>query len=267
MTTHGIHGRNLGEQVPEPIFDREQSLDTIADIAMMERMGYPGGKGRCYQHIISLMPPHEVYIETHLGGGAVLLRKKPARRSIGVERDPAVVDRWLRERPMRCELVAGDALDFLQTFPFSGAELVYADPPYLPSTRRRSKVYRHDYEETDHVELLNVLRTLPCHVMISGYRSALYDQILESWNSVEFPGDSHVGPTVEVVWMNYDPVGPLHDHAHIGSDFRDRERIRRRRASLKARVQDLSIAERDALFSELAESYPNSLRSALDRLS
>ena len=32
-------------------------------------MRYPGGKGKCYQHIINLMPMHDTYIETHLGGG------------------------------------------------------------------------------------------------------------------------------------------------------------------------------------------------------
>ena len=47
-------------------------------------MRYPGGKGKCYQHIINVLPPHPTYIETHLGGGAVLLHKKPARMSVGV---------------------------------------------------------------------------------------------------------------------------------------------------------------------------------------
>ena len=36
-------------------------------------MTYPGGKGGngFYQKIINLIPPHDVYIETHLGGGAI----------------------------------------------------------------------------------------------------------------------------------------------------------------------------------------------------
>jgi hypothetical protein len=57
-------------------------------------MRYPGGKGRCYQHLISLMPPHRTYIETHLGGGAVLRHKRPAETNIGLEKDEAVVERW-----------------------------------------------------------------------------------------------------------------------------------------------------------------------------
>ena len=37
-------------------------------------MRYPGGKGGAgvYQTIINNIPPHDTYIETHLGGGNIL---------------------------------------------------------------------------------------------------------------------------------------------------------------------------------------------------
>lgn len=40
-------------------------------------MSYLGSKAASgvYQKIIAEMPPHDTYIETHLGGGAVMLRK------------------------------------------------------------------------------------------------------------------------------------------------------------------------------------------------
>ncbi len=59
-------------------------------------MKYPGGKGQygVYQKIINLMPPHEVYIETHLGGGAVMRNKRPARVNIGIEINPKVIEMW-----------------------------------------------------------------------------------------------------------------------------------------------------------------------------
>ena len=63
------------------------------DDASLERgcaMGYPGGKAGSgvYQRIINEIPPHDVYVEACLGDGAVLLRKRPALRNIGVEIDP-----------------------------------------------------------------------------------------------------------------------------------------------------------------------------------
>jgi len=54
-------------------------------------MNYPGGKGGVYHKLINLMPPHEIYIETHLGGGAIMRNKYPAKRNIGIEIDSQVI--------------------------------------------------------------------------------------------------------------------------------------------------------------------------------
>ncbi len=35
----------------------------------------------------AMMPPHDTYIETHLGGGAIMKRKPPALRNIGIDLD------------------------------------------------------------------------------------------------------------------------------------------------------------------------------------
>ena len=51
--------------------------------------GYFGSKatsGLC-QAIIAMMPPHDTYIETHLGGGAIMKRKPSALNNIGVDLD------------------------------------------------------------------------------------------------------------------------------------------------------------------------------------
>ena len=50
-------------------------------------MAYAGGKGGpgVYQKIINLMPPHEVYIEPFVGGGAIMRLKRPARLNIGLD--------------------------------------------------------------------------------------------------------------------------------------------------------------------------------------
>ncbi|MDN3512895.1 MAG: hypothetical protein NG747_00670 [Candidatus Brocadia sp.] len=55
-------------------------------------MNYHGGKGGVFQKLINLMPLHEVCIETHSGGGAVIRNKRAARCNIGVEIDPAVIE-------------------------------------------------------------------------------------------------------------------------------------------------------------------------------
>ena len=49
--------------------------------------GSKATSGLC-QAIIALMPPHDTYIETHLGGGAVMRNKPPARNNIAIDIDP-----------------------------------------------------------------------------------------------------------------------------------------------------------------------------------
>jgi DNA adenine methylase len=46
--------------------------------------GSKATSGLC-QAIIALMPPHDTYIESHLGGGAIMKRKPPALRNIGID--------------------------------------------------------------------------------------------------------------------------------------------------------------------------------------
>ena len=140
--------------------------------------GYFGSKatsGLC-QPLIALMPPHDTYIETHLGGGAIMKRKPPARHNVGIDIDPKALADFDCDYPVH--KVNGCAHRFLAEYDYRGRELIYSDPPYLPHTRTSGRRYRFDYEESDHIELLARLKTLPCHVMLSGYPSALYDELL-----------------------------------------------------------------------------------------
>ena len=151
--------------------DDQHLLAFIAGYCDDPRMSYPGGKGRAFHAIINLMPPHDTYIETHLGSGAVMLRKRPARRSIGVDIDPRAISAWPAEERSDVELVLADAVTFLGAHALGGDELVYCDPPYWPGCRKRARCYRHDYSERDHLLLLDVLEALSCRVILSGYRS------------------------------------------------------------------------------------------------
>src|SRR4051812_19836938 len=117
-------------------------------------MRYPGGKGKTFQHIINLIPPHRVYIETHLGGGAVMRNKRPALHSIGIDADAQVIGTWAQRGDPRLELFWGRAEASLAQSAFRGDEVISADPPYHPRTRRQAKVYRHDYAVEDHARLL-----------------------------------------------------------------------------------------------------------------
>lgn len=217
-------------------------------------MRYPGGKGKTYQHVINLMPPHDVYIETHLGGGAVMRHKKAACVNIGVDIDGRVHEMWASADGVR--LVQARAEDFLATYEFTGRELLYVDPPYFPDARRRERVYRHDYDADDHAKLLSLLLRLPCMVLISGYASQLYDTALAGWNRRTFRAKTHVDVREEVLWFNYPPPGELHDTRYLGAGFRERQSTKRRLERLKSKVTAMEPRERAAFAAWLHETFP-----------
>ena len=214
---------------------------------MSSYFGSKATSGLC-QPIIALMPPHDTYIETHLGGGAIMQRKPPALRNIGIDRDPRALRRFQCDYPV--ETIHGCAHRFLAEFPFTGRELVYSDPPYLHHTRSSGRRYRFDYTEPDHRKLLELLRGLPCAVILSGYPSALYDELLGDWRQVELQVMNQAGVRTEKLWFNFAP-----DRQHwvrfAGKNFTDRQRIKRKADSWGRRYQAMPAAERLAILAAL----------------
>lgn len=223
---------------------------------------YPGGKAGAgvYQKLISLMPPHETYIEAFLGAGAVMRYKRPAVRSIGIDLDGSVVTAFPGDAVPRLKLIAGNAIELLRAWRWKGDEykrtLIYADPPYLKSTRlSHRRIYRCEMlSEDEHIRLLEVLMNLPCMVMISGYESELYAGVLSHWRRGEFSSTNRRGQrTMQQVWMNFPEPLELHDYSFLGEDFRERERIKRKRARWRNRLLRMPAQERHALLATLSE--------------
>lgn len=88
--------------------------------------------------------------------------------------------------------------------------LIYCDPPYMLKTRH-GKQYRCEMDDKDHEKLLCLLLQHKGPVLISGYDSDLYRDMLKGWNRYETTTYSQVcSKKKEVLWMNYDaPVRQL----------------------------------------------------------
>ena len=178
--------------------------------------------------------------------------KRPAEVSIGIDADPAVVDRWSREqRRDGLTVINGDATRYLSSIKFETTDFIYIDPPYLPETRKSGPLYNFEMTREDHVALLEVIRPLPAKVMISGYWSSLYSESLAGWNTYRYIAQTRQGTAEEWVWFNYPVPDRLHDYSFIGNDYRERERIKRKRDRWMRRLSSLPVLERRAIIQGL----------------
>jgi DNA adenine methylase len=98
-----------------------------------------------------------------------------------------------------------DALKLIHRLDAADA-LTYCDPPYVLSTRSAARSrhgYAHEMTDADHIALSAVLHACTGMVMLSGYPSALYEDLYRDWPRVttESRADQN-RPRTEVLWMN-----------------------------------------------------------------
>lgn len=98
-----------------------------------------------------------------------------------------------------------DAVEVMMTH--DGDEtLHYVDPPYVHSTRSlrcRSPAYRHELDDDQHRDLASALAGLRGMVVVSGYRSALYDEIYAGWHRIDAAAHADgARDRVESLWLS-----------------------------------------------------------------
>ena len=110
--------------------------------------------------------------------------------------------RQAAERLRNVQIECRPAVELIRRFNFQNV-LIYADPPYVLDTRN-GKRYRHEMSAQQHIELLEALREHAGPVLLSGYDSDLYREVLRGWHREEITSRAQAGgQRTEVLWMNF----------------------------------------------------------------
>lgn len=124
------------------------------------------------------------------------------------------------ERLQHVSLECRPALEVIASYGRDPDVLLYADPPYLASSRAGgddprggTQRYRHEMLGTgEHREMADALLDCSAAVVLSGYPSPLYDEMFGDWSRVEFstgtgqPARGEWSVRTEVLWSNR-PIG------------------------------------------------------------
>lgn len=87
--------------------------------------------------------------------------------------------------------------------------LMYIDPPYVLSTRSK-RIYKHEMNDQDHIELIELLLKHSGKIIISGYNNDMYNDLLTGWNKKSMAAITEGGRSAEeVIWMNYKLIDQL----------------------------------------------------------
>lgn len=127
-----------------------------------------------------------------IGGSGAQRRSGWRYQRESKNRGSTVVGEWNRvdslwslvQRLKHVQIEQDEAISVIERFD-APRTLVYADPPYLWSTRTSQQRYQHELDEVGHRQLAEVLHGIGSMVIVSGYPSQLYQTLYRDWKRVE----------------------------------------------------------------------------------
>jgi DNA adenine methylase len=234
-------------------------------------VGTKNGAG-VWQRIISEFPAGiKTYFEPFAGKGSIGLRCKPFPRTIFIDADasapifdiisplPSITPDVSILQAMRDPIaIVGDAVQWTAALKpaMNDHWLLYVDPPYLEQVRScKRDYYKKEFKTVEqHTQLLSLLLTLPTRIIISGYECSLYNEMLKGWRKVSVPTVKRSGERVtEILWINFPESIAFHDVRYLGKNFRERERIKRKKIRWVNRLNNMSRLDKAVLIDALGD--------------
>jgi site-specific DNA-adenine methylase len=238
-----------------------------------------------YQRIINQIRPHKTLIVPFAGNCAITRYIKPAENTILIDKDPRVIEAWLRYLTIKkddvpdslvlniinddkipsdlfCKVFKSGSLTlfnddafngYLQKYRYCRETVIYCDPPYLIERN----YYKYNFTRNDHITLLKLMMAATCDVLINSYENDLYYDMLKDWNCIKYKVRTRKSSKIECLFMNYENKdGVLHDYSYLGKNFRERERIKKKINRHYEGLLRLNPLERNAILEKLKYLSP-----------
>ena len=218
---------------------------------------YFGGKSGngTYQIIINEIPKCDVFIDAMVGGGGIVSHLSIPDLTVINDIDAGIIGSYDCMRSPTFNIESLHVLDLIDKYDNEARKTVfYFDPPYLKTSRKSQlDIYNFEWEESDHVDFLAAAVTVKSSCMISHYPCQLYDVALKDWRKITFQSNTRHGLATEALYMNYPPPVLLQDYRYIGTNFIDRQRIKRKAQRWAANFARLPLHEQQLIMSMLAK--------------
>lgn len=215
--------------------------------------GYPGNKdfSNVIHFLVNRLPKSKRYFSLFYGAGGLeqSIYTRDAK-FICAEINP---DNKKFENSPLATIEYSDYKDLIEDNVFTSEDFVFADPPYIFSTRSTGKkYYKYEFTIPEHIEFLNYMISLPCKIMITHPEHDLYNKMLLGWRREDLNYMTRNGWFKDSIWMNYDPGAiELLNYECLGRDFTDRQRIKRQRKNVIQKFKAFDPHIRNAIVKEL----------------
>lgn len=228
-------------------------------------MSYTGSKSAngVYQTIIGQMRPHQVYVEPFFGSGQIFWKKKRATSSVIFDLAGDLLAKAGAEAGVTA--VHGSALKLLPGLALAlpTDAVMYCDPPYPLATRNNRRYYTdllavgaREMSDEDHIQLLVMLVTIRCNILISTLPNELYRSFLTAecgWRRIEYTTRAHKKTLKEWLFCNFPEPDELHDWRFAGRNFRERWRMKKLVRRTLTKLQAMNKRERGFVLDAISQ--------------
>jgi len=218
---------------------------------------YPGRKAAAgaWQKIISEIPKCELFIDAMCGSSFIASTVKGCHRIIN-DINRSIIDK-IAYTAADTTFENRDYREVIKRYDNgSPGRVFYFDPPYLMETRSYKRpIYKYEWNDKDHSDFIKIMQGMQCPTLISHYPCPLYDRAFKRWRKISYNSMTRAGVRVENLYMNFPQPVLLQCFEHIGDNFTDRQRIKRKVQRHIARLQKEDPQERAAILSSIIAEF------------